>query len=101
MPVHMGVRCEVCGKLHFIATSRSIQFIRSAEGMYRLNCTPPRRQVREFRKEGMHPYRVSDEAFGRGYATEGEYELVPGIERKTADDQKEGLTQQGHKIIKS
>ena len=23
MPVHMGVRCEVCGKLYFIASSRS------------------------------------------------------------------------------
>jgi hypothetical protein len=44
--------------------------------MYRLNCKSPCRQVREFRKEAMQPYRVSDDVFGRGYAEEGEYELV-------------------------
>jgi hypothetical protein len=25
----------------------------------------------------MRPYRVSDDVFGRGYAEEGEYEIVP------------------------
>jgi len=32
--------------------------------------------MKEFRKEGMRPYRVADEVFRRGYASEGEYELV-------------------------
>ena len=44
--------------------------------MYRLNSKPPCPEVREFRKEGMRPYRVSDDMFQRGYAEEGEYELV-------------------------
>jgi hypothetical protein len=44
--------------------------------MYRLTCKPPCPETREFRKEGMHPYRVSDDVFRRGYAEEGEYELV-------------------------
>jgi hypothetical protein len=32
----------------------------------------------------MHPYRVSDEVFKRGYAEEGEYELVQGISLRSA-----------------
>jgi hypothetical protein len=72
----MGLRCEVCGRLQFIATSRNIQLSQTAEGMYRLNCRPPCRQVREFRKEEMRPYRVADDVFRRGYAEESEYELV-------------------------
>jgi hypothetical protein len=76
MPVHMGVMCEACGKVHFVATSRGIQLSRTVEGMYRLTCNPPCPETREFRKEGMHPYRVSDDVFKRGYAEEGEYELV-------------------------
>jgi hypothetical protein len=76
MPIHMGVMCEACGKVHFVATSRGIQLSRTAEGMYRLTCKPPCPETREFRKEGMHPYRVSDDVFKRGYAEEGEYELV-------------------------
>ena len=52
--------------------------------MYRLTCQPQCHEVREFRKEGMHPYRVSDEVFRRGYAEEGEYELVQGISLRSA-----------------
>jgi hypothetical protein len=44
--------------------------------MYRLKCAHPCRQVREFRKEELRPYRVSDDVFRRGYAEESEYELV-------------------------
>jgi hypothetical protein len=76
MPIHMGVMCDKCGTVHFIASSSGIQVSRTAKGMYRLNCTPPCSEVRDFRKESMRPYRVSDDVFGRGYAEEGEYEIV-------------------------
>ena len=75
MPIHAGIMCERCRKIHFIATSSGIQLSRSG-GMYRLNCPPPCAEMKEFRKEGMRPYRVADEVFRRGYASEGEYELV-------------------------
>src|SRR6516164_669532 len=79
MPIHAGIMCERCRKIHFIATSSGIQLSRSGGaggGMYRLNCPPPCAEMKEFRKEGMRPYRVADEVFRRGYASEGEYELV-------------------------
>ena len=66
MPVHMGVMCERCQKIHFIAKSSGIQISRSGGaggGMYRLNCPPPCAEMKEFRKEGMRPYRVADEVF--------------------------------------
>jgi hypothetical protein len=78
MPIHMGIMCDACRTVHFIATSPGIQLSRTTEGIYRLTCKPPCPEVREFRKEGMRPYRVSEDAFGRGYAREGEYELVQG-----------------------
>ena len=84
MPIHMGIKCDVCQTVHFVATSRSVRLGESVEGMYRLTCQPPCHEVREFRKEGMHPYRVSDDVFKRGYAEEGEYELVQGISLRSA-----------------
>jgi hypothetical protein len=53
MPIHMGIMCETCRKVHFIATSPGIQLSRTTEGIYRLTCKPPCPEVREFRKEGM------------------------------------------------
>ena len=76
MPVHMGIICERCRKVHFIATSRSIKPCEFAAGMYRLTCTPPCYEFREFRKDGMRPYRVLEDVFRRGCAEEGEYDLV-------------------------
>ncbi len=76
MPIHMGVICEACKRVYFVATSPRIKPSRTAEGMYRLNCTPSCPEPKEFRKEGMHPYRISDDVFQRGYAEKGEYEIV-------------------------
>jgi hypothetical protein len=76
MPIHMGIVCEACRKVHFIATSPDIQLSRPTEGIYKFVCKPPCPEAREFRKEGMYPYRVSDDVFRRGYADEGEYEFV-------------------------
>jgi hypothetical protein len=80
MPIHMGIMCEGCRKIHFVATSSAIQFRPSGGGVYRLNCPPPCAQWKEFRKEGMRPYRIADDAFRRGYASKGEYEPIPAFE---------------------
>ncbi len=76
MPIHMGIRCETCGRVHFVATSRGIYLSRTAGRIYKLACKAPCPEVRKFRKESMRPFRVSDDVFRRGYAEEGEYELV-------------------------
>ena len=72
----MGIMCKMCRRVHFIATSHSIKPSSLAAGMYRLICNPPCSLQGEFRKESMRPYRVSEDVFNRGYAREGEYELV-------------------------
>ena len=41
MPIHMGIMCERCRKVYFIATSRAIKPNEFAAGMYRLTCNPP------------------------------------------------------------
>lgn len=75
MPIHMGIMCERCHKVHFISTSHGIKPM-PAQGMYALAC-PFCSETREFRKDGMHPYRVSDEVFKTGHANEGEYVPIP------------------------
>ena len=77
MPVHMGIMCERCRQVYFIATSRAIKPSEFAAEMYRLTCNSPCREFREFRKDGMRPYRVLEDVFRSGHAKEGEYELVP------------------------
>jgi hypothetical protein len=81
MPIHVGIMCERCQKVHFITTSSAIQFSRSGGGIYRLNC--PCTEWKDFRKEGIFAYRVADDIFRRGYAEKGEYEFVPSPERRT------------------
>ena len=60
MPIHMGIMCERCRKVHFTVTSPGIKLSGSVEEMYQLTCKPPCPEIREFRKESMHPYRVGD-----------------------------------------
>lgn len=72
----MGIMCEGCRKVYFIASSRVIKPSEFAAGMYRLACNAPCREFREFRKDDMRPYRVSEAVFRRGCAEEDEYELV-------------------------
>jgi len=76
MPIHMGIVCETCHKVHFIATSRVIKPCHSIAGMYRLRCILPCAASKEFRKETMRPYRVAEGVFRNGCANEGEYELI-------------------------
>lgn len=76
MAIHMGIMCNVCRTVHFIATSPNIKASKLTAGMYRLKCIPPCFITAEFRKESMQSYRVSEDVFKRGYAREGEYEVV-------------------------
>jgi hypothetical protein len=73
----MGIMCDACRKVHFIATSPGIILSRTTPGMYVLTCRFPCPEMREFRKDTMRPYRVTEEVFKTGYAREGEYELIP------------------------
>lgn len=77
MPIHVGIMCERCRKVHFVATSSAVQASRRGAGLYQLNCLPPCGEMKEFRKEGMRPYRITEHVFRRGYALAGEYEAVP------------------------
>jgi len=71
----MGITCEKCHRIHFIGTSPGIKAM-LAPGMYALDCRFCS-EKREFRKETMRPYRVSDDVFKTGYANEGDYGLIP------------------------
>lgn len=77
MPIHMGIACESCGKVHFISTSPLIEFSRECQAVYRLSCVFPCGRTQEFQKHDMLAYRVTDGVFQRGYADETEYEVVP------------------------
>ena len=70
----MGIICERCHKVHFIGPSPGIKPM-PTPGMYALVCRFCS-ETREFRKDTMRPYRVSEDAFRSGYAKEGECELV-------------------------
>lgn len=72
--VHMGVMCERCRTVYFIGTAPGIKPMQS-RGMYSLVCRFCT-ETREFRKDTIRPYRVSEDVFTSGSAKEGEYELV-------------------------
>lgn len=76
MPVHMGIMCEACRKVYFVGKSRAIKPSHTTPDMYVLTCPPPCGELKQFRKETLRPYRVSDEVFQRGCAEEDDYELV-------------------------
>ena len=84
MSVHVGIMCDACGRVHFIATSAGIEFSRTIEGMYQLRCKRPCSFKTQFRKDEMRPYRVSDAVFERGYAEQSEYEQVQGYGKGAA-----------------
>ena len=83
MPIHIGVMCDRCRKVHFIGTSSAILPGKSGTGMYRISCPAPCSEVREFGKDAMRPYRVSEEVFQRGYAEVDGYELVTVLKPQT------------------
>jgi hypothetical protein len=76
MTIHMGIMCNMCRTVHFIATSPSIKASKLPAAMYQLTGNRPCLSTAEFRKESMQSYRVSEDVFKRGYAKESEYEIV-------------------------
>lgn len=78
MPIHMGIMCDACKAVHFIATSPGVELSRTVQGLYQLTCKPPCSAAKRFRKDEVRPYRVEDEAFRRGYAEVHEYQAVEG-----------------------
>ncbi len=83
MPIHMGIMCDACRMVYLVATWRGITPSERARGIFAVTCKPPCPEVKEFRTDAMRPFRVSDDAFGRGYACEGEYEQIPTGLKKT------------------
>ncbi len=76
MPIHMGIMCDACRTVYWVATWRGISASDRDRDVFRLACKPPCPEVKEFRTDSMRPYRISEDAFSRGYAREGEYEAV-------------------------
>jgi len=75
MAIHMGIVCTKCLTVHFIGTSPRIKLSGTDDSTYKLMCgsclaTTP------FRKDEMRPVRASDDDFYRGFARDGNYELV-------------------------
>ena len=75
MPVHVGIACNKCQKVYFMATDNDRIEPDHLAGlnMFRLTCPPPCRAVRFFHNGDMRPYSVSTYSFERGYANWGEY----------------------------
>ena len=73
MPVHVGIACQKCQKVYFLATDTNRIEPDAGLSMFRLTCAPPCRTVRLFHDGDMRPYSVSTYSFERGYANWGEY----------------------------
>lgn len=76
MPIHMGIMCDACRTVYLVATWRGVTPSDRDREIFRLLCKPPCPEVKEFRTDSMRPYRIPEEAFSSGYASEGEYEVV-------------------------
>ena len=76
MPIHMGIMCDACRTVYLVATWPGITLSQKDKGIFIVACKRPCPEVKEFRGDAMRPYRVSEDAFGKGYAREGEYQVV-------------------------
>jgi hypothetical protein len=78
MPLRMGIMCENCGTVYFIASASRdrIQFDSHVDA-YRLNCASPCKKMRLFQRTEIRAYQVTTDAFRLGYARRDEYEEVP------------------------
>ena len=77
MAVHMGIQCDGCGRVYFIARTDRIEFSSSnLDGRYKLTCVLPCKAVRYFTREEMQPYSVSTSCYERGYADRGQYQVL-------------------------
>jgi hypothetical protein len=78
MPLRMGIMCENCGTVYFIASASRdrIQFDSQVDA-FRLNCASPCKKMRLFQRTEIRAYQVTTDAFRLGYARRDEYEEVP------------------------
>jgi hypothetical protein len=75
MPIHVGIVCESCERIYFIARTDRIEFL-AETAEYQLVCPRPCGMMRRFDKERLAPFSVATQHYNRGYANKGEYELV-------------------------
>lgn len=75
MPIHVGIACESCERIFFIAKTDRIEFL-SGTSEYQLTCLPPCGVVRRFDSHRLAPFSVRTQHYIRGYANKGEYELI-------------------------
>ena len=40
MTIHMGILCDGCGTVHFIATSPGVELVTKIGGPYKVTCKP-------------------------------------------------------------
>ena len=81
MPICVGVMCDSCERVYFLAhpdTLQRIQVTGQPDPLppYELKCVC--RAVRGFDRTKMLPYRVSDVIRSRGFAERDQYEAMPG-----------------------
>lgn len=86
MPVAMGISCEKCGRVYFIAhpdNARRIRFddTEKLRPAYQLSCQCS--AVHFFEKREMLPYSVTADCMERGYAERADYIQIvaPGFKR--------------------
>ena len=78
MRIAYGIVCESCGRLHLIAhvkTLKRVKFTDNSDQPYRLTCFCYVRRL--FDLTQTVAYRVSDQAFARGYGERYEYDVLP------------------------
>ena len=64
--------CDRCGKVHFIAAAlNSTEFHQMKDGVYLIRCKVFCGSIIQFRETGIHPYKISEYVFRRGYAERG------------------------------
>jgi hypothetical protein len=78
MPIRMGIMCENCGTVFFVASaSRDRIRFDSQVDAYRLICASPCKKMRLFQRAEIRAYSVAMDVFRLGYARRDEYEEVP------------------------
>jgi hypothetical protein len=78
MPIRMGITCENCGTVYFVASASRdrIQFDSQVDA-YRLICASPCKKMRLFQRTEIRAYQITTDVFRLGYARRGDYEEVP------------------------
>jgi hypothetical protein len=78
MPIRMGIVCENCGTVYFVASSSRdrIRFD-SQIGAYRLVCASSCKKMSFFQRTEIRAYQVTTNVFRLGYARRDEYQEVP------------------------